>query len=108
MKKLELKQPEIIKIENTYYLGILNEEKNIIENGFQAGKEVNQAHFIAYLKAYNLGEVQDYKISKQQGFVSVSLKEQEVILWKSLVEMFIYTKKIAIAKLENNYFDPDI
>lgn len=99
-----IRKPEVITSSNNYYLGIVNQEINKIENGFEFN-ELNRRTLKNYIMAYNINSLSDFKISKNQEFITRELDIKETMLWESLVTEMIYVKKIAISKLENDYFD---
>ena len=101
----DLKVPEVITIDDTIYLGIVNQEKNIIEYCFETDEdELDEKTFKNYLKAHNIGFLNNYKVSPNQSYISRCFNEKELMLWDLLVNKFLYVKKTAIRKLENNYW----
>jgi len=104
MKIENLEKPEIITISNKNYLGILNQDKNVIENGMVMGDGPIREDLKSYIKTANTGRLDDLKISEHQNFITRNLDENESIFWDELIIKMGYVKKTAISRLENKYF----
>jgi hypothetical protein len=105
MEKLSFEMPSVIHINDDYYLGIINEEKNCIEKCWKAGDAFSgKEDFPNYLKELNVENCATLKIKNNQNIIVRSLDRNEELLWKNLIDKLNYVSEVAIKVLINNYF----
>ncbi len=106
---MNIENLQTIKVDGTWYLGELVESEGSIEikhaQKWMDRTEDSVQTFDAWIKSYNLCELQTIKCSSVTPYLVKPLAAKQVILFEQRMAVMGYVKKTAIAQLENDFFD---
>ena len=106
---MNIENLQTIKVDGIWYLGELAESEGSIEikhaQKWMDRSDDSGQTFNAWIKNYNLGELQTIKCSSVTPYLIKPLAAKQVILLEQRMAIMGYVKKTAIAQLENNFFD---